>query len=57
MKREKYSHAIADAKKRRKRAEAEARQEERNQRSTAAQLAKLDAFGYAAIKERARLNS
>lgn len=40
-----------------KRAEAEARQAERDARTPAQQLARLDAGGFAAVKERAQLAS
>lgn len=53
--RERYSHAIANEKKKRKRKGAESRQQQRNSRSNAQQLNKLDAGGWAAVKERARL--
>jgi len=53
--REKYSHRIADAKKAKKRTEAEARQKTSDNISNAEQIAKLDAGGYRAIKERAKL--
>ena len=53
--REKYSHAIADAAKKQRRIEAEERQQVRKQRSNKQQLTKLDAGGFAAKKERARL--
>ena len=56
MKREHYSHAIADAHKKQKRKEAEARQGKHNQRTNDEQLAKLDTGGFAAKKERVRLN-
>lgn len=53
--RERYSHAIADSHKTRKRKEAIVRQELRKGRSNKQQLAKLDASGYKATKERAKL--
>ena len=53
--REHYSHAIADKHKDKKREDAIVRQETRKQRSNKQQLARLDAGGYAAKKERARL--
>ena len=53
--RKNYSHVIADENKKRKRKHAEARQELRNNRSPEQQLAKLDAEGWGAKKERARL--
>jgi hypothetical protein len=55
MIRAKYSHAIANAKKARKREEAEARQAVRDQRSTTDQIARLNSGGHLAIKERKRL--
>jgi hypothetical protein len=55
--RENYSHKKADEAKRTRRKEAEARQEIRNSRTNVQQLAKLDAGGFAAKKERARLCS
>lgn len=53
--RKRYSHARADEAKKTRRMEAEQRQQERNKRSNQQQTAKLDAGGYAAKKERARL--
>jgi len=53
--REQYSHAIADKHKDKKREDATVRQKAREQRSNKQQLAKLDANGYTAKKERARL--
>ena len=53
--REHYSHAIADKHKDGKRKDADARQQARKQRSNKQQLAKLDADGRIAKKERARL--
>ena len=44
--RKKYSHAIANANKIKKRKEAEARQKKRNLRSDTEQLAKLDEGSY-----------
>ena len=55
--REHYSHKIADAKKNQKRIEAKERQQLRNKRSNKEQITKLDAGGYKATKERARLQS
>lgn len=57
MKREHYSHAIADADKDRKRKEAGIRQQSRKQRTDKQQLQKLDIEGHAAKKERARLEN
>jgi len=54
--RKKYSHAIADKHKEQKREEAEARQQIRKQRTDKQQLQKLNAEGWTAKKERARLN-
>lgn len=53
--REHYSHAIADAAKKERREQAEVRQAARDKRSNAKQIAKLNASGYVAKKERARL--
>ena len=53
--RENYSHKKADEAKRTRRKEAEARQEIRNGLTNAEQIAKLDASGHTAKKERARL--
>ena len=53
MNREHYSHAIADEHKRKKRIEAEERQEKRNRRTSKEQLVKLDTGGFSAKKERA----
>ena len=53
--REHYSHKIADEKKRQKRKESDIRLQARKQRSNKQQLAKLDAGGWVAKKERARL--
>jgi hypothetical protein len=50
-----YSHAKADEAKKQRRIEAEQRQQKRDKRSDKQQLAKLDAGGYVAKKERARL--
>ena len=55
MIREKYSHAIADKHKDGKRKDVDARQQIRNQRDNTQQLAKLDAGGYTAKKERTKL--
>lgn len=55
MIREHYSHAIADAHKKKKREEAETRQLIRKQRTNEQQLAKLDKGGRVAKKERSRL--
>ena len=55
VKREKYSHAIADEHSRKKRKEAELRQQARAKRTAAEQLHKLDAEHHTAAKERARL--
>ena len=54
-KREHYSHTIANEKKKQRRKQAECRQQQRNGRSNAQQLCKLDAGVWAAVKERARL--
>jgi len=54
-KREKYSHTIADEHKDKKRKEALVRDELRKQRSTTQQIQKLDAGGWTAKKERAKL--
>ena len=48
--RERYSHAIADKHKDKKREDAIVRQEARKQRSSKQQLTKLDAGGYIAKK-------
>ena len=53
--RERYSHAIADRHKDKKREDAFVRQKARKQHSSKQQLAKLDAGGYTAKKERAKL--
>lgn len=53
--REHYSHSIADDHKKKKRQEAETRQQARKQRTNEQQLAKLDKGGRIAKKERARL--
>ena len=53
--REHYSHAIADKYKDGKRKDADARQQIRKQRSNKQQLAKLDAGGYIAKRERVKL--
>ena len=53
--RERYSHAIADAHKTLKRKEATARQGLRKGHSNKQQLAKLDASGWGAKKERRKL--
>lgn len=53
--RERYSHAIADDHKKKKREEAKTRQQARKQRTNEQQLAKLDKEGWTAKKERARL--
>lgn len=55
--REKYSHAIADTAKEQRRKDADARLEARKQRGDKGQLAKLDAEGWNANKERARINN
>ncbi len=55
--REKYSHRIADTKKAKRRTEAEVRQKISDGISNAERIAKLDAGGYRAIKERARLGA
>ena len=57
MKREHYSHAIADDHKKKKRKEAEVRQQSREQRTNKQQLQKLDIEGHAARKERTRLEN
>lgn len=57
MKREHYSHAIADDHKKKKRKEAEVRQQSREQRTGKQQLQKLDIEGHTAKKERARLEN
>ena len=54
--REHYSHAKADAQKTERHKEANERAAVRAKRTTAQQLARLDAGGYVAKKERARLN-
>lgn len=54
-KRIKYNHKIADANKAQRRVECEDRQTTRNLRSNAEQIAKLDAGGFVAKKERDRL--
>ena len=53
--RERYSHTIADKHKDKKREDAIVRQGTRKQRNNKQQLAKLDAKGYIAKRERARL--
>lgn len=53
--RKRYSHAIADKAKDKRREEAKERQQTRNQRSNKQQLAKLDTGGYAAKRERGKL--
>jgi hypothetical protein len=53
--RERYSHAIADKYKDKKRQEADARLKLRKAHSNKQQLAKLDAGGYTAKKECKRL--
>lgn len=53
--RERYSHAIADSQKKMKRKEAEVRAEARADRSDEQQLQRLDAGGWAATKEKKRL--
>ena len=53
--REHYSHTIADKHKDKKHEDAIVRQKTRKQRSNKQQLAKLDAGGYTAKKERAKL--
>ena len=55
--REKYSHKIADAKKRRKCTEAEVRQKVRDARSDKDQLVKLNDNGFRATKERGKLGA
>ena len=55
--REKYSHKIADAKRRKKRTEAEVRQKARAGRSDGDQITKLNDGGHTAKKERAKLRS
>jgi len=55
--REHYSHTIADKHKDKKHQEADARLKLRKARSNKQQLAKLDAGGYTAKKERARLHT
>ena len=55
VRRESYSHAIADEHSRRKCKEAELRQQVRANRTAAEQLHKLDVAGYEAKKERKRL--
>lgn len=54
--RERYSHAIADKHKDKKREDAIVGQKARKQRNNKQQLVKLDAGGYIAKKERARLS-
>lgn len=54
--RKRYSHAIADKAKKQRRKDAEARAEARRQRGNKEQLARLDAGGWAAKKERARIS-
>ena len=53
--REHYSHAKADAQKVQRRKEADKRAATRAERTTAQQLARLNAGGYAAKRERNRL--
>ena len=53
--REHYSHAKADVQKAERHKEADKRAAIRVERTTAQQLARLDAGGYAAKRERARL--
>jgi len=53
--RKEYSHAKADEAKKKRRAEAEARQQLRDKRSDVEQEAKLDEEGHIAKKERTRL--
>ncbi len=53
--REKYSHKVADAKKIRKREGAEVRQKAREARSDKDQITILNAGGFRATKERAKL--
>ena len=53
--REHYSHTIADKHKDKKHEDAIVRQQVRKQRDNKQQLAKLDAGGYIAKRERARL--
>lgn len=53
--REHYSHAKADAQKARRHKEADERAAARARRSNKQQLAKLDAGGYTAKRERAKL--
>ena len=53
--RERYSHAVADKHKDKKREDAIVRQKVRKQRNNKQQLAKLDSGSYVAKKERARL--
>ncbi len=55
--REKYSHKIANAKKARKRKEAETRQTARDARSDRDQIIKLNDGGFRATKERAILGA
>ena len=55
--REYYSHTIADKHKDKKRKEAATRQQARKQRNSKQQLAKLDAGGYIAKKERGKLRT
>lgn len=57
MIRKKYSHIIEDAKKARKRDEANERQGLRIIRGNRGQIARLDSGGYRAKKERARLSA
>ena len=54
--REHYSHAKADAQKAERHKEADKRAVIRAERTTVQQLARLDAGGYTAKKERSRLN-
>ena len=53
--RERYSHTMADEHKKKKRKEAEARQQARKQRTNEQQLTKLDKEGQIAKKERTKL--
>ena len=55
--REKYSHKIVNAKKVRKREEAETRQTARDTRSDKDQIVKLNDGGFRATKERAKLRA
>jgi len=53
--REHYNHAIANDKKKKRREDAETRQQSRKQRTAKQQLKKLDIEGRTAKKERMRL--